>query len=90
MADHLTIVMPIFNRMTQLDFTGPHQFLAKIPGAKVLAASLDAEPVTADGLTFTSLSNLEEIDHCDILCVPGGSGCFAAIENGRYMAAIKR
>ena len=90
MVDHLTVVMPIFDRMTQLDFTGPHQFLSKIPNAKVLVASIDAVPVTADGLTFCSLENLEAVDRCDILCVPGGSGCFAAIESGRYMDEIRR
>jgi transcriptional regulator GlxA family with amidase domain len=90
LVDHLTVVMPIFDRMTQLDFTGPHQFLSRIPNARVLVASIDADPVTADGLTFSSLENLEAIDRCDILCVPGGSGCFAAIENRRYMDEIRR
>ncbi|MCA6249521.1 MAG: DJ-1/PfpI family protein, partial [Phenylobacterium sp.] len=33
------IVFALFPGLTQLDFTGPHQFLTRIPGAKVHVAS---------------------------------------------------
>ena len=86
---NLTIVIPIYEGVTHLDFTGPHQFFARQPGMNVIIASVGARPVTADGLTFANLADLGAIDHCDVLCVPGGNGCTAAMEDKLYMSAIR-
>ena len=86
----LTIVFPIYPGVTQLDFTGPHQFFSRLPGVKPVVASVEGKPITADGLTFTDLVSLEELDRCDVLCVPGGFGCTDAIENLQYLSAIRR
>jgi cyclohexyl-isocyanide hydratase len=85
----LVIVFPIYPGVTQLDFTGPHQFFSRLPGVKPVVASIEGKPIAADGLTFTDLGSLEELDRCDVLCVPGGYGCTDAIENPRYLSAIK-
>jgi cyclohexyl-isocyanide hydratase len=76
----LVILFPIYPDVTHLDFTGPHQFFARLPNVKVVVASVGGEPITADGLTFSDLIPLEKIDHCDVLCVPGGLGCIGAIQ----------
>jgi putative intracellular protease/amidase len=86
---NLTIVIPIYEGVTHLDFTGPHQFLARLPGTTVIVASVNARPVKADGMTFTDLADLGAIDHCDVLCVPGGNGCTNAMEDKLYMSAIR-
>ncbi|QXZ80483.1 DJ-1/PfpI family protein [Rhizobium sp. L51/94] len=86
----ITIVMPIYDGVTQLDFTGPHQLFSRLPGAKVIVASVDAQAVSADGLTFSALADLGGLEACDLLCVPGGNGCTQAIANPRYMTEIKR
>jgi cyclohexyl-isocyanide hydratase len=88
-ADPLTIVFPIYPKVTQLDFTGPHQIFSRLPGIKVVAASVEGRPVVADGLTFSGLVPLEQVDHCDVLCIPGGHGCTDAIEDSQYMSAIR-
>jgi cyclohexyl-isocyanide hydratase len=88
-AANLTIVIPIYEGVTHLDFTGPHQFFTRLPGARVIVASVGARPVTADGLTFANVADLGAIDHCDVLCVPGGNGCTAAMEDKLYMSAIR-
>jgi putative intracellular protease/amidase len=88
-AANLTIVIPIYEGVTHLDFTGPHQFFTRQPGMNVIVASVGARPVTADGLTFANLADLGAIDHCDVLCVPGGNGCTAAMEDKLYMSAIR-
>ncbi|HGM5493203.1 TPA: hypothetical protein ACKP1B_004922 [Serratia fonticola] len=49
MAETLMIVFPIYQGVTQLDFTGPHQFLSRLPGAEVIVASMGGNTVTADG-----------------------------------------
>ena len=91
MAAPIGIVFPLFPRVTQLDFTGPHQFLSAVPGARVIAASMGGAPITAhDGLVFSQLATLETIERCDVLCVPGGGGCTDAMQDPAYMAEIRR
>ena len=84
-----TIVFPIYPGVTHLDFTGPHQFFSRLPGAKTVVASVEGKPITADGLTFSGLVPLEQIVCCDVLCIPGGAGCTDAIKDPRYLAAIR-
>ena len=54
-ADSLTIGMVMFPGMTQLDFTGPYEIFARMPGARVLLLAADLQPVaTQYGLTLAS------------------------------------
>ena len=85
-----TVVIPVYNEVTQLDFTAPHQFLTMIPDITVIVASIGATPVTSHGLSFTKLADLETIGSCDVLCVPGGLGCIDAMEDARFMSAVRR
>jgi cyclohexyl-isocyanide hydratase len=85
-----TIVFPIYDEVTQLDFTIPHQFLTMIPDIKVIVASVGGADVAAQGLVFSNLANLDLIEECDVLCTPGGLGCVDAIENERYMTSVRR
>ena len=39
----------LFPDVTQLDFTGPHQVLSRLPGARVFLASRTDEPIEAGG-----------------------------------------
>lgn len=45
--------------------------------------------IVGDGLTFSDLVSLEQIDRCHVLCVPGGFGCTDAIQDPRYLSAIQ-
>lgn len=85
-----TILIPLYDGVTHLDFTGPHQFLSRVAGAEVVVASLGSEPIISDGLTFANLAKLDDIARCDVLCIPGGMGCISALENERFLAAIRR
>jgi putative intracellular protease/amidase len=82
--------MPVYDGVTQLDFTGPHQFLSRTPDLDVRVASLGGRPITADRLTFANLEDLEAIESCDVLLVPGGGGCIDAIENDLFIKEISR
>ena len=84
-----TVVIPLYEGVTHLDFTGPHQILACVPGMNVIVASLGGVSVESHGLTFGNLANLETQESCDILCVPGGLGCVSAIENPRFIEVIQ-
>ena len=90
MSQSISIVMPVYAGVTQLDFTGPHQFLSRTPDLEVRVASLGGQPITVDRLTFTNLEDLGAIASCDVLLVPGGGGCIDAIENDLFIKEISR
>ena len=90
MLQTITVVMPVYDGVTQLDFTGPHQFLSRTPDLQVRVASLGSQSITADHLTFSNLDDLAAIESCDVLLVPGGGGCVAAIENDAFINEIAR
>lgn len=84
------IVFALYPGVTQLDFTGPHQFFSRLPDARVEVASEAGEPITADGLIFAGLRRLADIECCDLICVPGGFGTTEAMQDAAYMAQVKR
>ncbi|MEO7718024.1 MAG: DJ-1/PfpI family protein [Capsulimonas sp.] len=90
MSTLTTIVMPIYDDVTQLDFTGPHQFFSRMPDTQVIVASISGKSIHASGLVFCDLADLNAIEQCDVLCVPGGYGCVAALEDDAYLSAIRR
>jgi len=79
-----TIVIPLYEGVTHLDFTGPHEFLANVPGTNVIVASMGGVAVESHGLTFDSLADLEALERCDVLFIPGGLGCISAMENAPF------
>jgi len=85
-----TVLIPLYEGVTHLDFTGPHQFLSSVPDTEVIIASLGGVPIVSHGLTFANLSDLETIERCDVLCIPGGLGCIPAMENARFLEAVRR
>lgn len=86
----LVIVFALYPEVTHLDFTGPHQVLSRLPGAKAVVASKDGGSMVSDGLTFAGLTRLADIPRCDVLCVPGGFGTTNAMLDADFMAQIKR
>lgn len=85
------IVFPIYPDVTQLDFTGPHQVLTRLPGARVVVASAQGGTiVTGEGLAIADTVALASLPRCDVICVPGGGGFTGAIEDAAYMAEVRR
>ena len=86
----LRIVFPLYSGLTQLDFTGPHQVLSRLPGARLQLASARGGEVRAeDGLAFQT-ERLADVEGCEVLCVPGGMSCTDAMAAPDYMAEVKR
>lgn len=90
LAPRLSIVIPLYPDVTQLDFTGPHQVLSRAPNADVTVASMGAKDIAADGLLFSGLADLARIERCDVLCVPGGLGTAEAMLDRAFMDQIRR
>ena len=86
----LQIIIALYPGVTHLDFTGPHQVLARTPGADVVVASLGGIDIEADGLTFSKLADLAKLERCDVLLIPGGFGTTEAMQDAAFMAQIHR
>ena len=85
------VVFALYPNITQLDFTGPYEVFARVPGARCILASVEGGTIRADGgITFAGVSKLEEIESCILLCVPGGLGTVQALEDRRYVAQLRR
>ncbi|MBO9706712.1 MAG: DJ-1/PfpI family protein [Caulobacter sp.] len=84
------IVFALFPDVTHLDFTGPHQILSRLPGAKVVIASQAGGEIEAEGLVFSHVARLDQIQACDLLCVPGGYGTTRAMGDEAFLAQIRR
>lgn len=89
MTEPLTIVVAIYDGVTQLDFTGPHQFFTRLPDTTVIVACVGSGRVKSNGLTFSDLADLCAVAACDVLFVPGGD-VSKAISELRYMASVRR
>jgi transcriptional regulator GlxA family with amidase domain len=91
MPEPLTIVFPLYPGLTQLDFTGPHQFLCRLPGAEVIVASAQGGEVEAEaGVAFARTVRLADVARCDVICVPGGVSCTDAMLDPDYLPHVRR
>jgi cyclohexyl-isocyanide hydratase len=91
MAEAFPVVFAVYPNVTQLDFTGPYEVLARLPGAQCILASTTGGDLEADGgLVFTGVRRLEEMERCALLCVPGGFGTIEAIEDQELLAQLRR
>jgi cyclohexyl-isocyanide hydratase len=56
MAADFPVVFALYPRVTQLDFTGPLEVLARLPGARCVLASVEGGTIQADGgITFAGV-----------------------------------
>ncbi len=74
-APEKTIIgMVMFAGMTQLDFTGPYEIFARMPGTTITLIAETLAPVrTQHGLTLLPDTTFATAPRSDILFVPGGS-----------------
>jgi transcriptional regulator GlxA family with amidase domain len=86
-----TTVFAIYPNLTHLDFTGPHQVLARIPGARTIVASRDGGEIEAEGgLVIGRTLQLSEIERCDLICVPGGVTATEVALDEAFVAEVRR
>jgi cyclohexyl-isocyanide hydratase len=87
----MNIVFPIFDMLTQLDFTGPAQVLSRVPGLTVHIAAKAVQPVPTDsGFSINPTISFDDCPQADILCVPGGFGVPTAIKEGSIVEFFKK
>jgi cyclohexyl-isocyanide hydratase len=91
MASDFTVVFALYPGVTQLDFTGPFEIFARLPGARCILASVAGGTIEADGgMAFAGVVRLCDVAQCSLLCVPGGFGTIEAMENAPYLSEVRR
>jgi cyclohexyl-isocyanide hydratase len=91
MPEPLTIGFLLFPRLTQLDLTGPYEVFSRLPGAAVRLVWKTLEPVRADtGLGMLPDTAFADCPQLDLICVPGGPGVAAVMEDVEALAFLRR
>jgi cyclohexyl-isocyanide hydratase len=79
---HTTIVFLLFPGITQLDFTAPAQALCRMPGARLVGAAANRDPIATDcGFSILPTDEFASCPPADILCIPGGHGVTEALND---------
>lgn len=85
------VVFLLFDEITQLDFTGPAQFLARLPGAVLHSAAKTVQPVQTDsGFAMLPSTDFADCPQADLLCVPGGFGTRHVIQDAETLAFLRQ
>ena len=91
MAAEFPVVFVLYPRVTQLDFIGPYEVFARLPGAQCVLASTSGGDFEADGgIAFARVRRRAEVEHCALICVTGGFGTIEAMEDLELLAQIRR
>ncbi len=87
----LSVGILVFPKVQQLDLTGPYEIFASEPEADVHLVWKRIEPIdTATGLTLTPNVSFDDSPQFDVICVPGGYGVNALLEDEETLAFVKR
>jgi cyclohexyl-isocyanide hydratase len=87
----LSVVFLLYPQVTQLDFTGPAQFLSRLGNATVDYVARTRDPVPTDaGFSILPTAAFDEVASADILCVPGGISCVEVMEDDETLAWVRR
>ena len=82
----------IFPDLTQLDFTGPLQVLARMPQSSNFVIAKSPAPVPSDcGLSLVPTRTFANCPPLDLICVPGGvKGVIGAIGDHETVDFVRR
>lgn len=87
----LHIGLLAFPKVQQLDLTGPYDVFATMPGVTVHLVWKNLDPLlSSTGLTLVPTTTFEACPDLDVICVPGGIGIDALLEDAQTLAFIKR
>jgi cyclohexyl-isocyanide hydratase len=81
----------VFPKVTQLDFTGPLQVFAGLPGATIHLIWKRIEPVPSDSvLVLTPTMSFADCPQLDVICVPGGMGTDDLVNDEETLAFLRK
>ena len=80
----------LFPQVTQLDLTGPAQVLSRLGEVKIDLVWKTRDPVPTDaGFDLLPTATFEDVRAADILCVPGGFGTVAVMEDAAVLDWVR-
>jgi cyclohexyl-isocyanide hydratase len=86
-----TVGFLLFDDLTQLDFTGPLQVLNRLPDAELALIAKSDGPVRSDcGPFILPNHTLETAPDLDVLCIPGGYGVDAVMQDAAMLDFVRR
>lgn len=86
----LHIGLLVFPKVQQLDLTGPYDVFATMPGVVVHLVWKDLEPLlSSTGLTLVPTVTYADCPDLDVICVAGGVGVDALMEDPETLAFIR-
>lgn len=86
-----TVGMVLFEGVTQLDLTGPYEVLARMPNTRVVLIAESHAPVRTEwGMLITPDASFDDAPALDLLCVPGGWGVDAQLEDVRLLDFLRQ
>lgn len=81
----------VFPGVQSLDIVGPLDVFASLPDTQVHLLWKNTKPVTAStGLTMTPTTAYADCPALDVICVPGGTGIDALLEDEETLAFLRR
>jgi cyclohexyl-isocyanide hydratase len=81
----------LYPNLTQLDLTGPAQFLSRAPGAKAHYVWKTLDPVPSDaGLSLMPTTTFKDCPQLDLICVPGGAGQTALMSDEETLSFLRK
>jgi len=85
----LHIGLLLFPNVQQLDLTGPYEVFASLPNVTVHLIWKTLDPVhSSTGLTLTPDTDFQSCPALDVICIPGGKGVDALMEDSETLAFI--
>jgi putative intracellular protease/amidase len=87
----MQIAIPLYDRFTALDAIGPYEVLSRLPGAELTFVGFEEGLVRTDNerLAINVDARLEDIPEPEIICVPGGWGTRALLDDERMLGWIR-
>src|SRR5579863_5112596 len=87
----LSVGCLIFERMDQIDFTGPFEVLSRIPDTTVQIIGKELSPIRdVQGLRLSPDVKIAEAGLFDVLLVPGGYGQQALMHDEEVLGLIRK
>src|SRR2546427_10918995 len=87
----MDIAIPIYDRFTALDAIGPYEVLSRLPDARVTFIAKEAGPYKTDNgmLSIVAEARLDELQHPEVIMVPGGTGTRPLMEDESMLDWIR-
>jgi cyclohexyl-isocyanide hydratase len=88
---HIKIGSILFPGLDQIDLTGPFEVLSAIPNSTLSVIAATTSPIKdIHGLQLVADKTFDQVEHLDVLHVPGGPGQQAFMDDEQLLSFIRK